>query len=296
MAWTLTGDVAEYLAQAGGYLRASAEEHTVELGVTERLRASGPSAYGTPPPLFGWWHSPGGDIAAVVLHTPPYPALLSGATAAAAPLATELAARRRALPGINGPAGAVTSFAAAWERLTGASSTVHRRSRLFRLGDLAVPEPLPPGVARIAGQADSSLLTDWFVAFASETSEQAGAVAVRDMADRLSYGGLMIWEAGGLPVAMAGRTRPAAGVARVGPVYTLPGQRRRGYGGAATVAVTQAALDDGAASVVLFTNLANPTSNALYVRLGYRPLSDRLLLNFEAASDLQMRRLRPAST
>jgi predicted GNAT family acetyltransferase len=73
-------------------------------------------------------------------------------------------------------------------------------------------------------------------------------------------------------------------VARVGPVYALPEQRRRGYGGAVTVAVTQAALDDGAASVVLFTNLANPTSNALYVRLGYRPLSDRVMLTFEAAS------------
>jgi predicted GNAT family acetyltransferase len=83
---------------------------------------------------------------------------------------------------------------------------------------------------------------------------------------------------------MAGRTRPAAGVVRIGPVYTPPEQRRRGYGGAVTVAVTQAALGDGAASVVLFTNLANPTSNALYVRLGYRPVSDRLQLNFEAAS------------
>ena len=284
MPWTLTDDAAEYLAQAGSYLRVSAEEHTVELGVIERLRASGSSAYGETPPLFGWWHSPDGDIAAAVLHTPPYPVLLSGATAAAAPLAAELAARQRALPGVNGPADPVTSFAAAWQRLTGAPSAVHRRSRLFRLGDLTVPEPLPPGTARIAADADAGLLTDWFGAFASETGEQAGAAAVRDMADRLSYGGLMIWDVDGLPVATAGRTRPAAGVARVGPVYTPPEQRRRGYGGAVTVAVTQAALDDGAASVVLFTNLANPTSNALYVRLGYRPLSDRLQLNFEAAS------------
>lgn len=284
MPWTLTDDMAEYLARAGGYLRASAEEHTVELGVTERLRASGPSAYGETPPLFGWWHSPDGDIAAAVLHTPPYPVLLSGTMAATAPLAAELAARRRALPGVNGPADAVTSFAAAWQQLTGASSTVHRRSRLFRLGDLAVPEPLPPGAARIGGEADAGLLAGWFAAFASESGEQAEVAATRDMADRLSYGGLMIWEADGLPVAMAGRTRAAAGVVRIGPVYTPPDQRRRGYGGAVTVAVTQAALGDGAASVVLFTNLANPTSNALYVRLGYRPVSDRLQLNFEAAT------------
>jgi predicted GNAT family acetyltransferase len=32
--------------------------------------------------------------------------------------------------------------------------------------------------------------------------------------------------------------------------------------------------------VVLFTNLANPTSNALYERLGYRPIEDRTVLGF----------------
>lgn len=281
MPWTLTEDMTEYLTQAGGYLRASPVEHTIELGVTERLRVSGPSAYGEIPPLFGWWRSPAGDVAATLLHTPPYPILLSGAAVAAAPLADDLAARQRALPGVNGPAGNVTSFAASWQRLTGVTSTVGRRSRLFRLGDLSGPEPPPPGAARVAAEADAGLLTDWVDAFGAEAGE---GVAVRDLADRLSYGGLMIWEADGRPAAMAGRTRPAAGVVRVGPVYTPPEQRRRGYGGAVTVAVTQAALDDGADAVVLFTNLANPTSNALYVRLGYQPVSDRLMLSFEAAS------------
>ncbi len=98
--------------------------------------------------------------------------------------------------------------------------------------------------------------------------------------DRLSYGGLMLWESGGVPVAMAGLTRAAAGVARIGPVYTPPGERGRGYGGAATVAVSQAALERGAEQVVLFTDLANPTSNALYKRLAYRPLEDSVVLSF----------------
>jgi predicted GNAT family acetyltransferase len=37
-------------------------------------------------------------------------------------------------------------------------------------------------------------------------------------------------------------------------------------------------LDQGAASVVLFTDLANPISNSLYIKLGYRPVEDRVLL------------------
>jgi predicted GNAT family acetyltransferase len=44
--------------------------------------------------------------------------------------------------------------------------------------------------------------------------------------------------------------------------------------------VSQAALDAGAKHVVLFTDLANPTSNALYPRLGYRPVEDRIVLSF----------------
>ena len=73
-------------------------------------------------------------------------------------------------------------------------------------------------------------------------------------------------------------TQPAGGLARIRPVYTPPELRGHGYGGAATAAVTQAALDGGAEGVVLFTDLANPTSNTLYQRLGYRPVSDWVVL------------------
>ena len=98
--------------------------------------------------------------------------------------------------------------------------------------------------------------------------------------DRLSYGGLTLWEVDGSAVSLAGINRPAAGVVRVGPVYTPPGHRQRGYGGAVTTAVSRAALDTGADEIVLFTDLANPTSNALYQRLGYRPVEDFVWLSF----------------
>jgi predicted GNAT family acetyltransferase len=81
---------------------------------------------------------------------------------------------------------------------------------------------------------------------------------------------------------MAGTQRSVAGVVRLGPVYTPPAERRRGFGGAVTAAVSQAALVAGATDVVLFTDLANPTSNALYQRLGYRPVEDRVLLELTA--------------
>jgi predicted GNAT family acetyltransferase len=106
------------------------------------------------------------------------------------------------------------------------------------------------------------------------------------VSSRLAYGGQFLWETAGQsgePVATAARTPVVGGMARVAPVYTPPEHRGKGYGGAVTVAVSRDALEAGAREVVLFTDLANPTSNALYQRLGYRPVSDRHLLLFTSA-------------
>ncbi|OKK08163.1 hypothetical protein AMK26_03840 [Streptomyces sp. CB03234] len=72
----------------------------------------------------------------------------------------------------------------------------------------------------------------------------------------------------------------AAGQSRVSPVYTPPELRGRGYAGAVTAAVSRAAQDAGARQVLLFADAANPTSTALYQRLGYRPAAEHLDIGF----------------
>ena len=44
--------------------------------------------------------------------------------------------------------------------------------------------------------------------------------------------------------------------------------------------MSRAALAAGATDVVLFTNAADPTSNALYQRIGYRPIADWAVYDF----------------
>jgi RimJ/RimL family protein N-acetyltransferase len=282
MAWTLTDSLDDYLAAAGGFLRSRPVQNTIQLSAAETLRARGASAFGQSAPLFGWWRSGTGEITAALLHTPPYPVLLTALPGrSAGPLAGALAGCRRNLGGVNAPEGAAAQFAAAWSRLTGASWQESRRSRLFRLGQLRPPAPQPRGAARVATTADRALLESWLTAFAQDVGDSPGRPADA-VDDRLGYYGLTLWEAGGAAVSLAGLHRPAAGVTRVSPVYTPPELRRQGYAGAVTAAVSQAALDAGAGHVVLFTDLANPTSNALYQRLGYRPVEDRVVLRFGA--------------
>ncbi len=78
-------------------------------------------------------------------------------------------------------------------------------------------------------------------------------------------------------------SRPIAGMSRIGPVYTPPGDRRHGYGAAVTAAAARWALDAGARQVVLFVDEANPTTNRLYPRLGFRPVHEVLDLSFTPA-------------
>jgi predicted GNAT family acetyltransferase len=308
MGWFITGSVDEFLVEAGPFLHAEPARNTVILSVTKNLvvkaaagRRSGPQAARSMPraaasrsrlprddePLYGWWRPrPGEDtggsaICGAFMHTPGFPAFLTSmSSGAAVELAAMLAATRRRLPGVNAETQAAEAFADAWRDRTGDAATVFRRMRLHRLAELVRPDPGPEGNSRVADERDRSLLTEWFGAFALEVGDdypQDHAVAVDD---RLGYGGLTVWEASGAPVSVAGITRPVDGMVRVGPVYTPLPLRGRGYAGGATVAISQAALDAGAAEVVLYTDLANPTSNALYKRLGYRPVEDRVILSF----------------
>jgi len=280
MPWFLSDSLPEYSATVGGLLARRPAQHTILLGAIETLRAAGTRAFGAIAPLFGWWQEADGEVSAAFLHTPPFPvALTSVPVPAAVALAQALAARARTVGGVNADPGGAEAFARAWHELTGDTVELHMRSRLFQLGGLRWPDPRPPGQARVAGPADRSLLIAWSEAFHREA--QSGPEDLVSMVDdRLSYRGLSLWEDAGQPVSMAGLTRMAIGQVRVGPVYTPPGLRGRGYAGAVTCVVSQAALDAGADRVLLFTDLANPTSNALYQRLGYEPVEDRAVWSF----------------
>ncbi len=83
------------------------------------------------------------------------------------------------------------------------------------------------------------------------------------------------------PVSLAGRPRHTAHGMSIGPVYTPPEFRRHGYAGACVAALSQQMLDAGWEFCVLFTDLANPTSNSVYQKIGYRPVCDFDELEFE---------------
>jgi len=278
MTWHLTSDVLLFEKTAGPFLQSSPVRHTVLLTVAAALRSRGPHVYGPSDPILGWWTGSDGEVSGALLQTPPHPLTLTEVPPEAVPAAASAFAARP-LTAVNLLAADVPAFTEAWLARTGGSARPGRRTRLFRLSRLA--EVSAPGAARVATGADRPLLLDWFGAFHDVIGEPSREIGPA-VDDRLSYRGIVLWESAGTPVSMAAHTRPVSGMSRVQMVYTPPEHRRRGFAGAVTAAATRNALDAGAVDVVLFTDLVNPTSNALYPRLGYRPIEDRAVVELSS--------------
>jgi predicted GNAT family acetyltransferase len=217
----------------------------------------------------------GGEVAGVAMHTPLHnlflPRLKSGIPSQ---IALALARSGRTLPGVTGEVGSVDEFTRTWARQTGIVSHLSHALRMYRLDDVSPPRNVQ-GQPRRAGRGDRALLMQWFTQFHAEAVPDGPADDVAELVERrLAHYETWLWCVDDTPVSLAGCSRPASGLARVGPVYTPSEHRRRGYGAAVTAHATQAALDSGAAQVVLYTDLANQTSNAIYQSIGYIPDHD----------------------
>ena len=282
MPWHFTDEVEAYAERTWDLLAARPAENTIALTVIESVRA-GHGRY-SKPMLFGWYDTD--RVTGAVSMTPPYGLLLAAVPDHAVDeLVAALRASAVSVPGVSGDTATADRFAAAWTAGGRLRATTTMRTQLYILGTLRPPVPPPPGRSRLARRGDFETAVDWFRKFQTES----GALAVDAelvVRDRLENGLLWLWEDdAGAVVSLAARSRTAAGVARIGPVYTPPEHRRRGYGAAVTAACTRDALEHDADHVVLFTDLANPTSNAIYQEIGYQPVLEQKIVNFEASKE-----------
>jgi plasmid stabilization system protein ParE len=288
-------DAGAFLAAAGGLLAASPVEATVVATVAERLVKEAAAGRPRPDGFPLWWLVVRGDSGAVVgagmrvAAFDPHPAfLLTMPAEAARALARVLHERGDLVRGVNGALPAVEVFAAETVRLGGGSCRVAEHTRLHELARLHEP-PVPPGRPRPAAEDEVDQVLAWYRAFGAEAARQAGRSGAHAGADlgrdeilsRLRDGQVWVWaDDSGAPVHLTGVSAPAYGVSRIGPVFTPAAQRGRGYAGATVAAVSRRLVAEGV-RVCLFTDQANPVSNALYERLGFVPVVDMANLVIE---------------
>jgi GNAT superfamily N-acetyltransferase len=228
----------------------------------------------------------GDAVVGALLRTVDRPALVSGVPPRCAAAVVDALVELGIDPhGAQGPRAAAEAFAAAWTARTSARTEIVMRTRLFALEEL-MPRVGVPGSSRVVAPDDEAaigVLAAWREAFGVEMghggafAEQRPHALVRAQA---ATAGELLWEVDGAPVAQAAARAVTAGMSRIGPVYTPPEHRGHGYAAAVTAAAARWALDHGARHVLLYTDLANPTTNRLYPRLGFRPRYDALELRF----------------
>lgn len=276
--WRLTGDIDDFLARAGDFLRSRPALHNMLLTDIEKLRTRGANGHGAEAAVFGRLEA-GGDVRAIFYRTPRGRLTLTSLSAEQADtLAAHLAGLGHSPSDVIADHDTATVFAETWQRHTGAAPVPFWRTRLYRLGALTPSQPRPEGRGRVAGEQDHEQVVRWCREFCVNVGETVSIAAI----DAGSWAGtrfadkhFTFWETpAGTPVSMAGSTSMVAGMVRVDPVSTPAPFRGRGYAGAVTVEVSGAALTAGATNVVLFADPTNPTSNALYQRIGYVHIAD----------------------
>ncbi|MFJ8691968.1 GNAT family N-acetyltransferase [Streptomyces roseolilacinus] len=282
-AWHLTEDIDDFLARAGDFLRSRPVLHNTPLTVMEKWRTR-PGAFVPGTVLFGLLESEG-DVQAVFYRPPTRRLTLTPLSPERADaLAARLTGLGHVLSGVTADHDTATAFANAWQRHTGARPTLRVGMHLYRLDTLTPPEPHPAGRGRVVGEQDHEHLMRWCRELAGDLGETVTIDAASWADTRFAEKRYTFWETpDGTAVSMAGVNPRVAGMVRVDPVYTPVRLRGRGYAAAVTAEVSRAALAAGATEVVLYTNAANRTSNALYQRLGYRRVADWAPYDFACA-------------
>ena len=204
----------------------------------------------------------------------------SDATAAKA-FAADLAREWPELQGVVGAPEGCEAFAQTWFDLTGRGHKLRVRLRQHTLTAVNHVRPAP-GALRIATEVDTEWLIERQGAFIAEVGMPDPPARVREfLPKRVERGDFRIWDDGG-PVAYAGFSDPTPEFARIAPVYTLPECRGRGYATALVAELSRELLARGKRKLFLTTDVANPISNAIYARIGYRAENDDCGLDFVA--------------
>ncbi len=270
-------DAAEYWQAVGNFLLQKEAENCVPIGIVHGL-LDNPKSYAT-------YHlfavREGDETVGAGWMTPPYPLGLTELPQGAIPLVVQLASSfEERVAGVVAPAATATAFKDAWVEAHGCSVAEQLALRLFQLSSVTQP-PKVEGAFRQATESDRKLLQAWHRAFIVDCHMTADGVDGDTICEIvLKAGARYVWEVGSEPVAMVGFTGQTPSGVRIGWVYTPPDQRKRGYATALVATMSQKLLDEGRKFCFLYTDLANPTSNGIYQKIGYQPLGDSLRYTF----------------
>ena len=215
----------------------------------------------------------GGEPVLAALRTPPHNLILAGETVSEEAIALLSAHYSgKPLPGVIGPSVLAEAFAARYAAEAGVSWKVTIAETVYQLTVVSnVPQP---GRLRPAKERDGFFLAYWLRSSEEEIFHRSAPLNFEDARERSLNGELFLYEVEGVPVCLVGTSRQMPHGRSIGPVYTPPIFRRKGYATAATAALSRWILADGNDYCALFADRANPASNRAYQKAGFQPVGE----------------------
>jgi len=276
MALRITRDINEFAPRTEQLLAVRIEHNQLATTVIKARQG----AYGLEAPIFAYGSCENGEVRYAALRTPPWLML----TCLAEDLDSDelmglWLAEDEKLPGVLGPSSSARSIAEAWERASGGTARLSTRSALHELNEVIEPRRPATGLLRLARPSERDMLIEWERGFLHDAHITISpSDAVTD--SRLAEAAQLIWDDAG-PVATVVISPQVAGTVRIGPVYTPPEHRGRGYATSAVAAACPQILGSGAVRCALFTDLSNPTSNKIYAEVGFKRIAEWHEYRFE---------------
>jgi len=269
-------DASQFLDRAQHYLEAREANNSLMLGTCLRL-ASHPERITKAPYLATVEKGVLVHLAAML--TPPFNLVLAShqheLDSALQLVTDDLLAHNWSVPGITAPKSLARSFAELWVSKTGCRYDLEMAQRIYECRGV-IPPLNVPGNLRLATMDDIEVITNWFFAFWEETfsTQRFKPEEVLEMVrTRINDGDIYLWHHD-LPVSMAAKTRPTINGISINFVYTPHPFRHNGYATACVAKLTQTLFSSGNKFCALYTDLANPTSNSIYKKIGYNPIQD----------------------
>ncbi len=218
-----------------------------------------------------------GDLLSAALMTPPFPLLIHAEQSnpkVYRELINYCVKEKIHVPGVNGRSEYSDLFAACWSNITHQTVTLTMALRVYELTQGSFPRT-PPGKFYLASKEDISIVTKYFYAMQQEAHpdmpHHENSERVLKMIEQDS---VFLWKVNDKPVSIALSTRPTGHAICISGVYTPPQERKKGYASACVAHLSQYLLAKGYQSINLFTDLSNPTSNDIYMQIGFRPICD----------------------
>lgn len=269
----------EFLSKVEPLLLQREAENNLPLGVLERFvlgREEGP--------CYTLRITKGEKTEYMALRTPPHlwilPSVRGDATPYIKAAARHLYNQECEVPGVIGDEKSTAAFVEEWTQLTSVIPRVHVQQGVHRLDELN-DIPQSSGKLQGADMSHHSMVVEWMIQYGKETDEPLVVERAAELTESLIRDQrLFLWLVDGIPVSMAGRARTTKNGATINAVFTPDSFKKRGYATQAVWHLTKNLLQQGYTFCSLYTDLANPTSNSIYKKIGYKKISDSIVYHF----------------